>query len=176
MFTILKRGIRRRPRLVADAVLQAADFDLIARALGSAPVRARKIAFIAACRTQQSRLVETRWQGEVTSNQAQPGDWIVTSLDVHRAPLRDAVGNLNCYVIHRDDFERLYERAVGESEWGPVFKARAMVDALFLAGGLDIKAPWGRRQTIETGYLLRNGSDIYGNAARSFRATYEIMT
>ena len=48
-------------------------------------------------------------------------------------------------------------------------------DAWVLAGGLDIMAPWGERQTIEKGYLLRNGDEIYGNDAKAFRATYEIL-
>jgi hypothetical protein len=176
MFRITKRGLTRRSRLVADDVLQPADFDVVATALGEAPVRARKIAYVAASRAAEAVAVETRWQGEVTKNQATPGDWIVTSLDARKSPLRDADGNINRYVIRAETFTQLYEPAVGETQWGAVFKGKGLVDALLLPGGLDIKAPWGERQTIERGYLLRNGADIYGNDLKSFRATYEIVS
>lgn len=175
MFTIKKTGLTRRRRVIADAVLQPAEFDAIASELGKVPMRARKIAFVAACRTQESTIIETRWQGEVTSNEARPGDWIITNLDSHKSPLRDAAGNVNRYVVRAETFTRLYDRAIGETEWGPVFQGKGEVDALLLAGGLDIMAPWGERQTIEKGYLLRNGAEIYGNDAKAFRATYEVL-
>ncbi|MGO9170403.1 MAG: hypothetical protein ACLP7P_00330 [Rhodomicrobium sp.] len=175
MFTIEKTGLLKQRRLVSDAVLKPDDFDAIADALGKTPVRARKIACIAACRAQEPTVVDTRWQGEVTTNEARPGDWIVTNLDTRNSPLRDAAGRVNHYVIRAEKFERLYERTVGETEWGPVFKAKGTVEALGLPGGLDIQASWGERQTIEKGYLLRNGTSVYGNDAKSFCATYEIL-
>jgi hypothetical protein len=175
MFKITKRGLTRRRRLIADSVLQPGDFDAVAVALGAAPVRARKIAYVAASRATEAATVETRWRGEVTNNDVNVGDWIVTNLDTDKAPLRDADGNLNRYVMRPETFARLYERTVGETQWGPIFKGKGMVDALLLSGGLDIKAPWGERQTIERGYLLRSGTDIYGNDLKSFRATYEVL-
>jgi len=175
MFTIEKTGLRNQRRLVSDAVLKPDDFDAIAGALGVMPVRARKITCVAACRTQESAVVETRWQGEVTVNEARPGDWIVTNFDTRNSPLRDSAGSVNRYVIRAETFEQLYERAPGETEWGPVFKAKGTVEALELPGGLDIPASWGERQTIEKGYLLRNGTSVYGNDAKSFCATYEIL-
>jgi hypothetical protein len=176
MFKIARRGLTRRRRLIADTVLQPGDFDAIAAALGVAPVRARKIAYVAASRATEAVTVETRWHGEVTKNDANVGDWIVTNLDTAKSPLRDADGSVNRYVIRPEAFARLYERAVGETQWGAVFKGKGVVDALLLSGGLDIKAPWGERQTIERGYLLRSGADIYGNDLKSFRATYEVLS
>lgn len=176
MFRITKRGLTRRRRLVADDVLRPADFDAVATALGEVPVRARKIAYVAACRAAEAAAVETRWQGEVTKNEAKAGDWIVTNLDSRKSPLRDADGNINRYVIRPETFTQLFERAVGETQWGAVFKGMGLVDALLLPGGLDIKAPWGERQTIDRGYLLRNGAEIYGNDFKSFRAIYEIVS
>ncbi len=173
MFTIKKAGLLRRNKLVADAILKPEDFDEIARTLGRKPVRARKTACIAACRTQVATTVDTRWQGEATSAKAEPGDWIVTNLDAHKSPLLDAAGTVNQYVISAEKFEQLYERTYGETEHGPVFKAKGEVDALEFPGGLDIQAPWGKQQTIKDGFLLRNGADIYGNDGRAFRATYE---
>ncbi|MGO8955710.1 MAG: hypothetical protein ACLPWS_04220 [Rhodomicrobium sp.] len=175
MFTIEKTGLMQQRRLVSDAVLKPDDFDAIADALGQTPVRARKISCVAACRALEPTAVETRWQGEVTKNEARPGDWIVTNLDMRNEPLRDAAGSINRYVIRTETFERLYDRAPGETEWGPVFKAKGTVEALELPGGLDIPASWGERQTIEKGYLLRNGTSVYGNDAKSFCATYEIL-
>lgn len=175
MFTIERIGLLRRFRLVSSDTLSSEDFDAAAKALCQTPVRARKISFVAACKTQRAVRVETLWHGEVTSNEAQSGDWIVTNLHPDQSPLRDAAGGLNRYVVRPAAFERLYERAQGETEWGPVFKARGIVDALKLSGGIDIKAPWGERQTIGSCYLLRNGAEVYGNEASSFSATYELI-
>ena len=175
MFRIEKKGLLRRRRLVADAVLTVDDFDAIAAGLGKTPARARKTGLIAACQAKQPKTVETRWNGEVTTNTAGTGDWIVTNLDTYKKPLRDGANNINQYAVRAETFERLYERVIGETEYGPVFKAKVggMADALELPGGLDIKAPWGERQIIEKGYLLRNGADIYGIDDKAFRFTYE---
>lgn len=176
MFTIERTGfLKRKQRLVSDAALSADDFNDIAKALGQEPMRARKISFVAGCKAQRAVKVETRWNGEMAVNEAQPGDWVVTNLHPDRTPLRDTARNLNRYVIKPDAFERLYERVQGETEWGPVFKARGVVDALKLTGGIDIKAPWGERQTLDAGYLLRNGAEVYGNDESSFSATYEVI-
>jgi hypothetical protein len=47
------------------------------------------------------------------------------------------------------------------------------VDAIRLPGGFDIAAPWGERQRVPSGYLILNGSEVYGSNAEAFRATYE---
>jgi hypothetical protein len=147
MFRIEMAGPTAR-RVVSDSVLSQADFDAIAAELGVAPSRARKNAFVAASRAQEATFVETRWKSEVTSNEAKPGDWIVVNLDRDKQPLREG-DNLNRYVIRAENFPRLYHRATGETEWGPVYQAATTVDALELPGGLDIKARGasGRRWT-----------------------------
>jgi hypothetical protein len=174
MYKIVKFLWRRR--LTSDAVLKREDFDKIAADLGRSPVRARKIARVAACRVQEDMDFETRWGGEVTANRAKRGDWIVTNLNKDDTPLLDPAGNKNQYVVTAAGFEQRYDRAVGEAiGLGPLFQAKATVevDTLKFGAGLDILAPWGERQTIKSGYLLRNGADIYGNDEKAFLSTYE---
>lgn len=174
-FHIEKVGWRRAARLVASELLTPADFDEAASALGAAPQRARKVNLVAACRASAPTLVETKWGGEDTRNTAEIGDWIVTAMTRDGKPLQDAKNNVNRYVIKDARFAELYERAVGETADGPLFRPRGVVDALYLPGGFDILAPWGERQTSTTGYLLRNGQEIYGNERSAFEQTYQII-
>jgi hypothetical protein len=165
----------RGDRLEADAVLTPADFQRIAEELGRPPLRARKIGFVAARRAERSEVVETHWNGKKTSNTARMGDFIVTNLSPDSEPLRDADGHLNVYVISADRFPSLYEPAAGRTEHGAVYRARGLVSAIPLPGGLDIAAPWGERQTASAGYLLCNGEDVYGVGQRAFEGTYEAL-
>jgi hypothetical protein len=165
----------RGDRLEADAVLTLADFQSIAEELGRPPLRARKIGFVAARRAERSEVVETRWNGKETRNTARKGDFIVTNLSPQRIPLRDADGHLNVYVISADRFPSLYEPAAGRSEHGAVHRARGLVWAIALPGGLDIVAPWGERQTTSAGYLLCNDEEVYGSNAEAFQATYDVV-
>ena len=75
-----------------------------------------------------------------------------------------------------ETFPTLYDSAVGENEFGRFFRAKNMVDALFLSGGFEILAPWGQGQTADSGYLLFNGEEVYGNNATTFEETYEIVS
>jgi hypothetical protein len=173
MFEIVSRG--GRPRLEADARLTPADFAAIAVQLGRKPSRARKVGCVAARKAATRESVETRWNGKETTNTAEAGDYVVTSLSPQRRPLRDAKGELNIYVITAARFTDLYQATGEEIALGPVYSAKGVVSALPLPGGFDIVAPWGERQTGADGYLLMNGAEVYGAGAEAFEATYEAI-
>jgi hypothetical protein len=174
MFTIEKTGPRGdRPRLVAHAALSYADFQDIANQLGMQPVEARKTALIAARPAEKSERIDTQWNGSETVNTAQQGDWVATSLTTDGKVLRDAGGHANSYIIREADFPKLYAPAEGSNEFGRFHAARGTVTALHLSGGFDIVAAWGERQTAPDGYLVLSGTEVYGNNAETFAATYE---
>jgi hypothetical protein len=120
--------------------------------------------------------IETRWNGRETSNTAEPGDWIVTALSADQMPLRDREGNLNIYVISAERFAELYEPTKVVSPSGTVFRSKGVIQALRLEKGFAILAPWGERQCGDSGYLILNGAEVYGNNAETFAATYEILS
>jgi len=176
MFTIERRGFFcRRNRLVAPAALTSEDFREVANNLGRPVVRARKIGFVAARKAERQEAVVTNWNGQETSNTAEPGDWIVTSLSADRKVLRDSGGNANTYVIKADRFSTLYDPFSGSNEFGQLFKAKGVVDAVYLSGGFDIAAPWGQKQTSRAGYLILNGDEVYGNNKETFETTYQVV-
>jgi hypothetical protein len=148
----------------------------VADRIGRQPIKARKIGLAAARHADAVETIETRWNGRETTNTAEPGDWIVTSLSLDGDVMRDASGNENTYVIKAEIFLNLYEAAVGENKFGRFFRAKNMVDALFLSGGFEILAPWGQKQTADAGDLLFNGEEVYGNNAITFEETYEIVS
>jgi hypothetical protein len=74
------------------------------------------------------------------------GRRIATNLSPENDVLRDASGNPNPYVIKAETFPTLYQAIDGENEFGSFFKARNVVDAVYLSGGFDILAPWGEKQ------------------------------
>jgi hypothetical protein len=156
-----------------DRTLCPTDFERLAAVMAIQPFRARKIGFVAAHQATAVERVETRWNGKETTNTAQPGDWIVTNLSPKHVPLTDNDGHHNTYVIAAARFPELYEATPVASALGPVFRAKAVVLALHMPDGFDIVAPWGERQQIETGYLILNGTEVYGNHADTFGATYE---
>jgi hypothetical protein len=156
-------------------VLNKGDFKAIAKELGSKPMCARKVAFVAARKARRVETVDTHWNGKETSNIARPGDFIVTSLTRRKTILRDRNGKTNNYVIKATTFKRLYEQTAGQNRLGRFFKSRNFVAAIYLSGGFDIFAPWGQRERAAKGYLLLNGREVYGNNAGTFEATYEIV-
>ena len=149
MFTISNRGwVRYRPHLYSSSKLEKADFQSIARTIGQRPFAARKVAMVAARQASAVEPVETRWNGKESSDVAQPGDWIVTSLTRERRVMRDKAGSVNTYVIRSERFPELYARATGTTESGDIYSAiGGEVQGLTLRGGFDIQAPWGERQT-----------------------------
>ena len=176
MFTIESRGIfHRKKRLVAPTKLAEADFHEVASRVGSRPFKARKIGFVAARKTETEQAIVTKWDGTESNNTARPGDWIVTNLSSNRQVLRDKNGNTNTYVVRADMFADLYESVQGSNDLGQFYKAKGVVDAVYLSGGFDILAPWGQKQTAGAGYLLLNDGEVYGNNAITFDATYEKM-
>ena len=164
-----------KARLESDAVLTPADFARIAEELGQAPVRARKVGYVAARKAKAGERVETRWNGKETTNTAKRGDFVVTNLSPQREPLRDDEGQTNVYVIAADKFPALYERTSEKGAHGAIYRAKGMVSALPLPGGFDILAPWGERQRGASGYLLLNGAEVYGASREAFEATYEVL-
>jgi len=162
MYKILRNGtLRPKLRLVAAEGIDAGEeYDGLAVELGTFIKRARKVGFVAARKAEAAQVVVTLWNGVETTNAAQPGDWIATNLDAAQAPLRDQAGNANRYVIAAERFPELYEPALGQTEFGEVYRAKGEVDAIYLSGGFLLKAPWGEVQEAEDGYLLRNGKDV----------------
>lgn len=176
-YMLTSTGSPPKLRLESSRRIDAmADFDAIARELaakGLAAFRARKISYVAARQATAPVEIETRYNGKESRNQAAVGDWIVTNMTLDRQILRDAEGCANTYVVPAANFPRLYDRDGGSTEFGDVYKAKGVVDALPLPGGFDIVAPWGERQQGVEGYLLRNGADVYGIHAEAFAKTYE---
>ena len=176
-FTIERTGaLHDRCRLFSPTRLTRVDFFAVADRIGRRPIKARKIGLVAARSAQAVETIETRCNGKETTNTAQPGDWIVTSLSLGGEVMRDASGNENTYVIKAEMFPNLYESTVGENLFGRFFRAKNMVDALFLSGGFEIQAPWGQKQTADSGYFLFNGEEVYGNNVSTFEETYEIVS
>lgn len=165
-----------KPRLISDERLRPEDFHAVAGKLDQPPIRARKIGFVAARQAWRRETVETHWNGRETTNTAQPRDWIVTNLSAKQEPLRDRDGSMNTYVISGHKFPDLYEPTSGRSQHGSIYRAKGVVEAIEVAGGFDILAPWGERQRVSAGYLLLNGEEVYGNNAETFRTTYEVLS
>ncbi len=158
-----------------DAVMTSADFDSLARKLAVTPMKARKSGFVSARPATETLTVETRWNGKESSIKAEPGDMVVTNMTADREILRDAAGHANTYVIRAAKFPELYERSSGSNEFGDIYRARGVVEALFVPGGFEIMAPWGEMQRADAGYILKNGDEIYGNAKETFEKTYETV-
>jgi len=176
MFKIVHTGPGRDAvRIESDARLTPEEFKRIACDLARPIVRARKVGFVAARLAQADETVETRWNGAETTNTAHEGDWIVTNLSPEQQAQRDRDGQVNAYVIQAERFPDLYEPAGAENELGVVYRAKGLVQAIRLPGGFDIVAPWGDRQRSPVGYLVCNGSDVYGNHAETFAATYRMI-
>jgi len=177
MFTIEMTGANRdRVRLVAQDILSETDFHAIADTLGSKPLQACKTALTAARPAKAGERIETHWNGSETVNTANAGDWVATSLTEGGEVLRDHSGQANSYIIPAADFPALYAPVEGSNEFGRFHAARGTVTALRLSGGFDILAPWGERQTAPDGYLVLSGSEVYGNNAETFAATYQVVT
>ncbi len=173
MYRVEYRGADRRPRVIAKGAITAQEFQQLAREIGSPARRARKAVPIAARQALGGERIETRWNGKETEARAAAGDWIVTTLAADGAPLRDSDGALNMYVIKPKTFADLYraEEDAPPTEHGALFLSRVTVEALHVGGGFEIVAPWGETQQADDGWLLLNGSEVYGNHRDTFAAT-----
>lgn len=167
--------VNAKRRLVAAEVLAPCDFGDIAKQLGVVPVRARKTGFVAARKTLTPVTIETRWNGKESVVAAEPGDWIAVNMTPNRDLMRDGENQLNVYVIRADRFPALYAADQGSTPEGDIYRAISEVEAIYFPGGFEIVAPWGELQMAPDGYLLCNGTDIYGNAEQTFRMTYHVV-
>ncbi|MFO1428627.1 MAG: hypothetical protein U1F76_00575 [Candidatus Competibacteraceae bacterium] len=160
-------------RLISTVPLTVEDFERIARDLGCD--KRRKIGFVAALTAATPTRVITYRKGKETENIAQPGDFIVTNLLPQTLnPLTNDKGQPDQYVIRANRFSELYSRLEGkESEFGPIFKAKSTVKAIYFPNGFDIVPPWGGQQVAAEGYLFLNGTEVYGCEAQACHETYE---
>lgn len=182
MFTLEKSGLLfwKKVRLIAPDGIDRDGFEDLARQLGTRARRARKSGLVAARQAAVSERIDTRWNGNETTNTAEPGDWIVTALANAGSLLRDGSGEANTYVIKAQRFPELYDAsklaADGEvAAAGAIYEPKGVVDALPVNGGFEIKAPWGETQRAASGYILRNGNDVYGNNRETFEHTYKFI-
>ena len=160
------------PKLVSTDKLTPEDFAKLAAGLGIKPFKARKTGFVSVRVAAKHETIETLWNGKESSGVAEPGDKIVTNMSVARQILRDGAGHANTYVIAAAKFPDLYEPDEGKTEFGDIYRARGHVEALYVAGGFEILAPWGETQRANAGYILFNGTDVYGNNKETFERTY----
>jgi predicted acylesterase/phospholipase RssA len=158
-----------------NEILTPSDFNAIARQLAVEPIVAQKIGFVAARKADQVEQIETRFEGHETKNTANVGDWVVTNMTPHRKPLRDAGGRLNTYVITAETFERLYQAVGHQMEFGALHTAIGTVSTIELPGGFNLLAPWKEPQKDRTGYLIRNGDEVYGIEKSAFHRTYDLL-
>ena len=160
-------------KLLSDAVLTPDDFRTIAKGAGLPIFFARKSGLITSRLCRRTEQVETRWNGKETVNTAYPFDHVVTNLDKTGKPMVDAEGHRNIYVITAGRFDTLYEPTSMPGVAEPVYRARTTVEVIHLPGGFEIIAPWGETQAADSGYLISNGQDVYGNHAETFEASYD---
>lgn len=162
-------------RIVSAHRLDAQAFRETARGIGAAIGRYRKTAKVAAQPSAERQTVITYWNGEETSNIAEPGDMLVTTLNAEGSPTRDTDGRVNTYVIGAARFEALY-RGTGapaqEPAYGASYEARGEIEAFAAPGGFEIMAPWGEMERSANGYIVLNGEDVYGVAGEVFEQTY----
>lgn len=168
-------GATGQDRIVSNHTLTPADFHDLAAASGRPVMKARKTALVAARQADAVERVETRWNGRETVNHAAPGDWIVVNLDAGKAPLLDADGHRNTYVVTQSRFQELYEPTGESMADGVICRGRTLVKILEVPAGFDIVAPWGERETGADGYLVLSGEEVYGIAKGAFEATYEVL-
>jgi len=178
MYKILRTGFwRPKARLLApDGIDAGEEFNRMAVDLHTFVRKAHKTGFVAARVAGARQAVVTHWNGQETTNTAEPGDFVVTNLGPDRVTLLDRSGNVNVYVIAAARFPDLYEPDSGQTKFGEVYRAKGVVDALYLSGGFILKAPWGELQQADEGYLLRNGREVYGNSKETFERTYQMVT
>lgn len=175
MFQLSRQGLfRQRIRLTASDPLTDSDFLAIARDLGTQPRHAKKVGFVAARVASSREVVTTRWNGIETVATAEPGAWIATTVKSDGTPIRDRDGRVNTYVIKDGRFRELYAPTGKSSDHGDVYRPLGKVEAIYLSGGFEIRAPWGQTQVADVGYLLLSGNEVYGNHKDTFERSYRL--
>lgn len=172
-------GGRSVPHLSSTARLSPDnDFEWITRELeqlGMMRRQARKTGLIVAQRAAGGERVEAHGQsGYQGFSIAKPGEFIATKLDRAGEIARNPEGKLDQWVLTEARFYELYTpaSAVRSDMYQPRGK---VIEVLPFEGGIDIVAAWGEHQTIDNGYLVRNGDDVYGIDAPSFHDTYDFV-
>ena len=130
---------------------------------GDRYIKARKIGFV---RAEQANGGETVTTSE-TENTAGKGDYLVTNLDPRTFDPIIRVDGEDKYIVPKHRFFELYE-PYDEN----IFRAKGVVHAIQI-GEIDIIAPWGERQYIRNGFLMLNGTEVYGCEYDVFVKTYE---
>lgn len=162
-------------RFVSHSPLSKCDFLELAQVSGIPLLKARKIGLVSARPLKKAQRIITLWNGQETVNQGKSGDVVVTNLDTSGQPIRDSLGNRNIYIIDANRFPQLYEPVGPSTRRRQVHRPKSVVQALKLEGGFDIVAPWGERQRADSGYLILNGEEVYGNHTETFERTYEVI-
>lgn len=135
----------------------------------------QKTGLVAATEAKERIEIVTYWNGEETRNIAERGDMIVTSLTNDFSILTDDQGQQNTYTMKAGRFAKLYQAsgfASTQNKLGWLYRAKGQVYAFHVPEGFQIKAPWGEMQNADNGYIVLNGSDVYGVHSDVFEETY----
>mgnify|MGYP001174257540 CR=1 FL=1 len=192
-FTLQSRpGDPRALRVTSSSALTPDDFRRIceeAAGFGVYPMIARKTGFVSVREATRDEQVITFFDSVETSGSAKPGNWIVANMmrdfrfyrpETHEDPdnylLRDSQGNLDTYIISKDDKKANYRQTSHKTTFGTVYEwvgGQGDIEAIELRGGFRIIAPWGETQERDVGYLIHSGGEVYGIYGPIFAATYE---
>jgi hypothetical protein len=164
MFRLVPQDAGEGPLLRCDHPLTALDFRRVSERLGIERQRARKRGLVAARRTDMT-----------TSGS---GDWLVTTLDEHRQPIRNRDGRVHTSSVSAERFPVLYALVadIPPTPDGHVFERRSDLEALRLPGPFDIVAPWGQRQQGLRGWLLLDGGEVSAITDDQFSDSYVVLS
>lgn len=169
---------RTVPLLRSTARLTGEHFEWVSRDIkdyGVVRREARKVLPVRARRAETAEVIHAHGaDGPQSSDTAEPGDWIVTKLDAAAVPVRNAQGHLDQWPIKSDRFPQLYDHTP-TPDAPDLYRPKGAVEALRFEGGLEIVAASGQHQSIRSGYLVRNGHDVYGIDATTFHDTYAVV-
>lgn len=182
----------RALRVTSASALTPDDFRRIceeAASFGVYPMIARKTGFVSVREATRDEQVITFFDSVETRGNAKPGNWIVANMtrdfrfyrpETHEDPdnylLRDSQGNLDTYIISKDDKKANYRQTQHSTSVGRVYEwvgGQSDIEAIELRGGFRIIAPWGELQERDVGYLIHSGGEVYGIYGPIFSATYE---
>ena len=174
MYKIVHKDPGPDIRLEADAVLTPADFlnhrqeSWVARLF--APARSAS--------SRRGRPRNRRWSRPAGTarkaiDTARAGDWIVTNLSPQQEALRDREGHANTYVIAGRAVRRAFtSRREDATSSAPSTAPRALSKQSGCPAASTSWRPGESGRPSPTGYLLSTVTEVYGNNAETFRATY----